>query len=110
LRYLLLISLLFVFVNADKILQKTVACPSIVLLQKIKQEDTKDALSLEMYSIANDCVILDKSSEVEAIGYDPRNSKELYQQIVRKKTGRELYILRSAIFVEQGGKKDTIRF
>jgi hypothetical protein len=110
LRYILLVSLLFVFSHADKVLKKTLACPSVVLLQKALQEDMKDPLNLEMYAIANNCVILDKSDEIEAIGYDPRNSKEIYQQILRKKTGRELYLLRSTIAVEQGGKKDTMRF
>ena len=109
-RYLLIVSLFFISAYADKILQKTLACPSVVLLQKVKHEDMKDPLNLEMYAIANNCVIVDKTTEVEAIGYDPRNSKEIYQQIVRKKTGRELYILRSAIMVEQSGKKDSIRF
>jgi|GEM_PF-2755157 len=110
LKYLTLIPFLFATLNADKILQETIACPSVVLLQKVKQEDRKDPLALEMYAMAHNCVILDKRSEVGAIGYDPRNSKDIYQRIVDKKTGKELYILRSTIAIEQGGKKDTIRF
>lgn len=38
----------------------------------------QDPFELEMYSIANACVILSRGDEVEAIGYDPRNSKEIY--------------------------------
>jgi len=95
---------------ADKVKNKTLACPSIVVLQKSMNIDMKDALALDMYTIKNNCVILSKQSEIEAVGYDPRNSTDRYQKIIRKKTGRELFILRSAILVEQGGKKNSMRF
>jgi len=110
LKHLLLISLLFLYGNTDKILQKTLACPSVVHLQKAVQEDVRDPLKIEMYAIANDCVILNKNDTVKALGYDPRNSKEMFQQILLKKMNQELYILRSTISVEQGGKKSIMRF
>ena len=96
--------------NADLIKTKTLACPSIVLLQKAVQEDMSDPLKLQMYSIAHACVVLSREDKVQALGYDPRNSKEMYQKIFYTKTSTELYILKSAIQIEQGGKKNTLRF
>ncbi len=90
--------------------KKTLACPSILQLQKAPMEKDEDSMNLSMYAIANDCFILDKRDKVEAIGYDPTNSKEIYQKILYKKTGVYLYILRSAIQVEQDGKKGSLRF
>lgn len=89
---------------------KTLACPTIVILQKSKLVDIQDPLKLDMYSIANGCVVLSRGDKVQALGYNPRNTKEIYQKILYKKTTTELYILRSAIQVEQGGKKNTLRF
>jgi len=96
--------------NADKINKKTLACPTIDKLKKAPVDDKSDSLDLSMYVIASDCLLLSKSSEVEAVGYDPRNSTEIFQKIVDKKSGKILYILRSSIFVEQGGKNNTLRF
>ena len=107
---ILLSLVLLTALNADKILQTTLACPSVVTLQKSVTVDMQDVLELEMYAIAHDCVVIGRYSKVEAIGYDPLNSKEIYQKIMYKKTATELYINRSLIQVEQAGKKNTIRF
>ena len=96
--------------NADRINKKTLACPSIDSLKKAPLHKEADALDLSMYIIANDCLMLFKTSKVEAIGYDSRNSSEIYQKILDKKSAKTLYILRSAIFVEQGGKKAHLTF
>lgn len=101
---------IFSFLHADMITHKTLACPTVDALQKAPVETTSNSLELEMYTIANSCVILSREDKIEAIGYDPRNSKEIYQQIVYKRTGTQLYMLRSAILVEQGGKKNSYRF
>ena len=89
---------------------KTLACPSIMILQQLIQKDMQDPLKLEMYAISNSCVVLTRGDIVEALGYDPRNSEEIYQKILYKKTSTQLYILREAIHVEQGGKKNRLRF
>lgn len=89
---------------------KALGCPSIVLLKQAQKIDMEDSFKLEMFSIANSCVILSKEDSVEALGHDPRNSKDIFQEILYKKTSRVLYILREAIHVEQGGKKNTYRF
>ena len=107
---LLLFLSLFSFLNADVITHKALACPTQDALKKAPVETTSNSLELEMYVIANGCVILSREDKIEAIGYDPRNSKELYQQVVYKRTGTQLYILRSSILVEQGGKKNSYRF
>ena len=109
-RLLIFIGLLSLSLNADMLKKKTLACPSVLLLQKAMKVDLTDPLELEMYSIANGCAILSRSDKVEALGYDPRNAKDIYQKIYYKKTNSQLYLLRSAITVEQGGKKNRVRF
>ena len=91
-------------------IKKTLGCPTMMALQKAPADNPENYLSLNMYSIANNCVIISKRDKVEAIGYDPRNSKEIFQKILYKKTGVELYIKSSTIQVEQGGKKSSYRF
>ena len=110
LKVLLASLILISSLSADLVLKKTLACPSLLLLQKSVQEDMQDALRLEMYAIANNCVVLSKQDGVEAIGYDPLNSKDIYQKVLYKKTGVELYMLKSSLQVEQAGKKATYRF
>jgi hypothetical protein len=100
----------FSILNADKINKETLACPDIDKLKKAPVYKEADPLKLNMYVIANDCEILTKHSDIEAIGYDPRNSTEIFQKILDKKSGNILYILRSSIFVEQGGKKNSLKF
>lgn len=109
-KYLFILLALLSTVNADKIIKKTLACPSIDKLKKAPTDSASNSLDLSMYVVANDCVILLKNSEVQAIGYDPRNSTEIFQKILDKKSGNILYTPRSAIFVEQGGKKAVLRF
>jgi len=81
-----------------------------MLLKKAPIASLDDILGLNMYAIANDCVVINRRDSVEAIGYDPRNSKEIFQQIIYRKTGVYLYIERAAIYVEQDGKKGVVRF
>jgi len=107
-----LFSLLIIlsFINADVITHKTLACPTIDALTKAPVETNSNPLELQMYTIAKSCVVLSREDKVEAIGYDPRNSKEIYQEVIYKRTGTQLFMLRSAILVEQGGKKNSYRF
>jgi len=110
LKFLFLVLTLVSALAADQITKKTLACPDMVKLTKAPVGEDKDPLDLEMYMVANGCVVLTKMDKIQAIGYDPRNSQEIYQQIVLKKTGEVMYILRSVILVEQGGKKGQLRF
>jgi hypothetical protein len=110
-KYILLsILILSSLVQADIMKKKTLACPSVDQLQKAPLDKNEDSMNLSMYAIANDCLIINKKDKVEAIGYDPTNSQEIYQKILYKKTGIYLYILRSSIQVEQDGKKGSLRF
>ena len=109
-KYALILFLLITSVYADRLSKKTLGCPSVMLLEKAPLDDAEDPMALSMYSIVNECVILTHRDHVEAIGYDPRNSTDIYQKIIYKKTGVYLYILRSSIMVEQGGKKNIHRF
>lgn len=109
-KYFLSLLLFISFADADMIKKKVLACPSIAQLQKAPVDSADNYIDLSMYAIANDCVILGKKDKVEAIGYDPLNSKEIYQKIIYKKTGVYLYILRSSIQIEQEGKKSSFRF
>jgi len=90
--------------------KKTLACPTIKQLQNAPLDTAENYMELSMYAIANGCEILGKRDKVQAIGYDPRNSKEIYQKIVYKKTGKYFYLLRATIQVEQDGKKARYRF
>ena len=90
--------------------KNSLACPTIVQLKKAPLDSSEDIMQLSMYSIANGCEILGKQDKVLAIGYDPNNSKEIYQKILHKKTGKYLFLLRSSIQVEQDGKKASYRF
>ena len=96
--------------GADMMKKKTLACPSVIQLQKAPVDNADNFMKLSMYAIANDCVVINKRDKVEAIGYDPLNSKEIYQKILYMKTGVYLYILRSTIQIEQDGKKSSYRF
>ncbi len=104
--FLFLIATLF----GDTIKYKTLACPSIEVLKKVTTIDIQDSLKLEMFAIAESCVIVSNVDSVEALGYDPLNSRDQFQLIIYKKTSTELYILRDAINVEQAGKKNIYRF
>jgi len=110
LRYFLILLVLFTSLSADKMKSKTLGCPSVMLLQKAPADMKDNYLELNMYAIANSCVVISKRDSVEAIGYDPLNSKDIYQKILYKKTGTILYIPSATIQIEQAGKKGVIRF
>ncbi len=109
-KYILILFLVFSFSQADYMTKKTLACPSVILLQKAPKNQGDSGMDLTLYTIANNCEIVSKRDKVEAIGYDPSSSKEIYQKILYKRTGKELYILRNNIMVEQAGKKNMFRF
>jgi len=109
-KYILLLLLILSVSNADYMKKKTIACPSIMLLDKAPKDQGDSGMDIVLYTIANSCEIVSKRDKVEAIGYDPRNSKEIYQKIIYKRTGKELFILRNDIMVEQGGKKNIFKF
>ena len=92
---------------ADILKEETLACPSVALLQNAPMDDY---VNINLYAISNNCMILNQKDSVEAIGYDSLNSEEIYQKILYKKTNTYLYVLRSMIQVEQGGKKGSMRF
>ena len=107
-KYLFILLAFYVTVNADKVIKKTLACPTIDKLKKAPTDS--NSLDLSLYIIANDCVVLFKDSEISAIGYDPRNATEIFQKILEKKSGQILYTPSSSISVEQDGKKAVLRF
>ncbi|WP_324171289.1 hypothetical protein [Sulfurimonas sp.] len=109
-RLIIAVLLLFSISYADKIKKKTLACPTVLQLQKAPLNTADNYINLNMYAISNDCVIVSKRDDVEAIGYDSLNSKDIYQKILYKKNGVYLYILKSSIQIEQAGKKSTFRF
>lgn len=102
--------ILLTSVNADKVNKKTLACPTMDALKKAPLESLENPLELSMYAIANGCEILSKNEHVEVTGADPRNSKDLFQQIVYNKTGVIFYVKSSAINIEQSGKKNSLKF
>ncbi len=109
-KYILILLLVLSSLQADKIKRKTFGCPSVMLLKKAPADTADNYLDLNMYAIANNCVIISQKDSVEAVGYNANNSKDLYTKILYKKTGVYLYIKSSAIIVEQDGKKSSWRF
>ncbi|WP_321777603.1 hypothetical protein [Sulfurimonas sp.] len=109
-KFILALLLLFSISSADKMKKKTLACPTVLQLQKVPMDTADNYLNFSMYAISNNCVIVSKRDDVEAIGYDPLNSKEIYQKIIYQRTGVYLYIIKSSIQIEQEGKKSTFRF
>ena len=101
--------LLSASLEADLIKVKTLACKTLDALQKAPV-DKDDYLNLNMYAIAHDCVILSRDAKVQVLGYDPRNSQDMFVQIVEKKTGYTFFMLKSKVQIEQGGKKANYRF
>ena len=89
---------------------KTLACPSIEILQKSRTIDLNEPLSLDVFAISNSCVVLLRSDRIKAIGTNPRNSEEKFIEILYKKTNTRLFMLRSAIFVEQAGEYNSYKF
>ena len=111
LKFLPLLFILLTSLSADQIIKKTIGCPTIDSLKKAPVENAmSDPMDLSLFVIANGCEILSRRDSVEAIGYDPLNSQETYIKILYKKTGAYLYMPRSALSVEQDGKKGTYRF
>ncbi len=107
---LFLIPLLFTsFLSADKVLVRTLACKTMDALKKAPM-DEEDPLKLNMYAIADECIILSRDSQIQVLGYDARNTKKMYVQIVDKRTGYSFYVLKSKIQIEQGGEEANYRF
>lgn len=96
--------------SADIILQTSLACPTVELIKSAPTDSSENSLELEMYTMTHGCMILSKEDRVQAIGYDPRNSHEKFQQVLYKRTGVQLYMLRESLQIEQGGKKSNFRF
>jgi len=96
--------------SADMVRVKSLACPTLDTLQKSPISHATEPLEVDMYAIANNCVVVTRGDSVETLGYDPRNSQEKYVKIFYKRTKQELYILRSDVQIERGGKRGVIRF
>ena len=109
-KYILILLLTLTVLQADKVKYKTLACPSIMVLQKVPADTGDNYLDINMYAIANDCVLLTKKSSIESIGYNSNNSQDIYQEIIYRKTGVHLFVKRSDIIIEKFGRKSTFRF
>jgi len=107
---LILLLLITTVIQADKVKRKTIACPSVMILQKLPVDTGDNYLDINMYAMANGCVLLTKKSSIESLGYNANNSQEIYQEIIYRKTGVHLFVKRSEIIIEKFGKKSTWRF
>jgi len=110
LKYIALSLLLASSIYGDQVKSETLGCPTINALKNVPIESLEDPMALSTYAISNGCEIISRGDGVEAVGYDPRNSQERFQKIIYKRTGVTLYVLRSSIRIEQGGKKNGMRF
>ena len=95
---------------ADAIKAQTVACPTVEIFKNLAKETENDYVKLNLFAMANDCLILSKKDKVEAIDYDPANDNALYMKIVHKQSGKILFVPSNALYIEKPGKKNTLRF
>ncbi len=109
-KYIVILFILLTSASADKMKIQTLGCPTLDKLKKAPLDKGEGTLELTMYAIANECIVISKHDKVKALGFDPQNSQEIFQKISYQKTGVTLYIKKSAVMVEQGGKKSFIRF
>ncbi len=110
-RYLILALLVASsLLNADRVKMASMGCQSMEPFHNIPPEALQDETKLTQYAFANGCRILIPGDKVETIGYDPRNDKTMFIQIIHKESGETLYIRRKNIQVEQPGKKNQFRF
>ena len=109
-KYILILLLTLSVLQADKVKNRTMACPSVMLLQKAPLETKDNYMNLNMYAISNSCIFLTKESSIESVGYNANNSKDIFQEIIYRKTGVHLFVKRSEIIIEKFGRKSTIRF
>jgi len=109
-KYLLILILALSALQADKVKNRTMGCPSIMLLQKAPLDTKDNYMDLNMYAMMNSCVFLTKNSSIESVGYNANNSKDIFQEIIYRKTGVHLFVLRSEIIIEKFGRKSSFRF
>ena len=109
-KYILILILIMTALQADKVKYKTLACPSVVALEKVPADTGDNYLDIQMYAIANSCVLLTKSSSIESVGYNANNSEDIYQEIIYRKTGVHLFVKRSMLIIEKFGRDATYRF
>jgi len=109
-KYILILFLVLSTLQADKVINRTMGCPSVMLLQKAPVDTKDNYMDLNMYAMANSCVFLTKKSSIESVGYNANNSQDIYQEIIYRKTGAHLFIKRSDIIIEKFGRKSTFRF
>jgi len=95
---------------ADSIKAQTIGCPTVDVLKNISKETENDYVKINLFAMANDCLLLSQKDKVEAIDYDSANETALYIKIIHKQSGKVLFVPSSDIYIEQPGKKNTFRF
>ena len=109
-KYILMLILIMTALQADKVKYKTYGCPTVVQLEKMPVDTADNYLDIQMYAIANNCVLLTKKSSIESVGYNANNSQDIYQEVIYRKTGVHLFVKRSMIIIEKFGRDATLRF
>lgn len=108
-KHILSLLLMFGFAGADYIKQTSLGCPTIQAIKNAPKDAGDSGMDITLYSMANDCLILNTKEKVTAIDYR-HDSKAIFQEIRHKKTDKTLYILRKNIVFEQGGNKNIFKF
>lgn len=104
---ILLISLLFSSLCADRVKEMSIACPDMQELLNIPQETQKDYVKLNQYAIAKNCVFTMPGDTVEVIDYEHGERSQL---VKIQKNAHILYMRRDVIAIEQPGKKNSFKF
>lgn len=96
---------LTIFLQADVILVKSLACKDVEKLKTVPDDILKDSIKLNIYAMSNACTILSKSDKIQAHEYEQHKKSDPFTKIYLKKSGRILFIRSKNISVEQPGKR-----
>jgi hypothetical protein len=109
-KFLPFLFLLSAYSFGDSVKKTSLACPNIDVLKKVGLELEDDPLKLDMYIIANNCVVLERGESIKILDWDGTNNEKIFQKILYNKTGTVMYVRSSSVEIEQAGQNDRIKF
>lgn len=104
--------LMYTAVFADKILVTCLGCVEIKSFKNLNKDDAKDSLKLLQYAAQNNCTILSPEDKIEVINQRTSytSSGSMFSEIQLKSTGKQLYVQKKNIAIEQSGNKNKFKF
>ena len=96
--------------EADKITMQTLACKQLKDMHALPKESMTDYTALNRYVQTHDCIVVSESDDVQVVRENGTSLKGLFYRIVVARTGERYYVQKSAVQLEQPGKKNTFSF